>query len=111
MNGADIIQVYEDILVQTAQMLDAARAGDWEKLMERERECRQRIESLMHAQSDAALEPPCQQRKIEILRKVLSDDAQIRALVEPRMTQLQELIAGSRQQQKLMAAYDPGPSG
>ena len=82
MTSAEMIGTYENILAVTAQMLDAARAADWDLLVRREQECRQLVENLMNARSgnEVVLEPQVRRRKVEIIRKVLADDAQIHAL-------------------------------
>ena len=45
------------------------------------------------------------QRKAELIRGILADDARIRALVEPRLEALFVLLGATRQKQKLQRAY------
>jgi flagellar protein FliT len=111
VTGSEIIQAYENILSLTEEMLLAARESDWERLIERERECCRQVQTLASAQVDTRLDPPFQQRKIEIIHKVLAGDAEIRDLTEPRMARLQELLSGTRRERQLISAYGPGASG
>jgi len=110
MDNAEMIGTYENILAVTAQMLDAARATDWDLLVKREQECRQLVESLLNSRSEneIVLEPQFRKRKVEIIRKVLADDAEIRNLTEPWMQRLQHLLTSVGHERKLHVAYGAG---
>ncbi len=110
MTSEEMIDTYETILATTAQMLDAARVADWDLLVRREQECRALVERLMQArgQSEIVLEPQVRRRKVEIIRKVLADDAEIRNLTEPWMQRLQHMLTSVGQERKLHAAYGAG---
>jgi flagellar protein FliT len=111
VTGAEIVQAYENILFLTEEMLEAARQSDWERLIERERECCRQVQALAAAQVDTRLEPPFHRRKLEIIHKVLAGDAEIRDLIEPRMARLQEMLSGNRRERQLINVYGPGASG
>ena len=110
MSNEEMIRTYENILAITAQMLEAARAADWDLLVNREQECRQLVESLMDTRNEnnIVLEPQVHKRKVEIIRKVLADDAEIRNLTEPWMQRLQHLLTSVGHERKLHAAYNAG---
>jgi flagellar protein FliT len=110
MTSEEMIRTYEHILSVTAQMLDAARAADWDLLLKREQECRQLVQGLMTTRSDNefVLEPQVRKRKVEIIRKVLADDAEIRNLTEPCMQRLQHLLTSVGHERRLHAAYNAG---
>ncbi|MBI3529275.1 MAG: flagellar protein FliT [Betaproteobacteria bacterium] len=110
MTSKEVIGTYENILAVTAQMLDAARAADWDLLVNREQECRKLVESLMNTrnENDIVLEPQVLGRKVEIIRKVLADDAEIRNLTEPWMQRLQHLLTSVGHERRLHAAYNAG---
>ena len=57
---------------------------------------------------EIALEPNIHKRKVEIIRQVLADDAEIRNLTEPWMQRLQHLLTSVGQERKLHAAYNAG---
>ena len=107
MTNAELIGTYENILAVTARMLGAARAAEWDRLVELEQECRLLVQSLIAARSgnEIELEPEVRKRKFEIIRKVLADDAEIRNLTEPWMQRLQHLLGSIGQERKLRAAY------
>jgi flagellar protein FliT len=111
MNEQDVIAAYESILGCTAQMLEAARASDWERLVEVEQDCRKLVERLIADNTGQPLSGQLQQRKAEIIRKVLADDAEIRNFTQPWMAQLQNIIGSAGREQRLHRAYDPGSGG
>jgi flagellar protein FliT len=110
MTSDEMIRTYEDILSVTAQMLDAARAADWEGLVTREQQCRELVENLMRVrgENEITLEPTIRKRKVEIIRQVLADDAEIRNLTEPWMQKLQHMLTSVKHERKLHAAYGAG---
>ena len=110
MTNDEMIETYETILAITQQMLSAARTANWDLLVCREQECRQLVERLMSACSgnEIVLEPQVRKRKVEIIRKVLADDAEIRNLTDPWMHRLQHLLASVGKERKLHAAYNAG---
>ncbi|MDP1604820.1 MAG: flagellar protein FliT [Legionella sp.] len=107
MTGDEIIQTYEAILAVTREMLEAAHQGNWELLAAREHACRELVEKLMSVRADGQLGPEARRRKVEIIRKVLADDAEIRNLTEPWLARLQHLLTSTGQERKLYSAYGP----
>lgn len=108
MNDAQVITVYEDVLAVTEQMLQAARHGDWGQLVALEKRCKCLIENLMAAEPREPLSSPLQQRKIEIIKKVLADDARIRDITEPWMKRVHCILNTASHERKLQQAYEPG---
>jgi len=111
MNGPQIITAYEAILAITGQMLEAARIGDWDRLVALEKDCKKRVEELIAENYGLPLSSQFQQRKAEIIRKVLADDAEIRSITEPWMAQLQDFLGSAGRERKLSQAYVSGSSG
>ncbi|PZP54892.1 MAG: flagellar protein FliT [Azospira oryzae] len=99
-----VLAAYEALSLLTDRMLEAARAQDWDQLVELEKECRRLAEALQTA-SDAALTLEEQRRKAAIIRKVLADDAQIRSLAVEWMAELERLLGANRREQALRRAY------
>lgn len=108
MNSTQVIAVYEDIRIVTEQMLQAARDSDWDRLVALEKKCKSLVERLIAAEPREPLSGPLQQRKIEIIRQVLADDARIRNLTEPWMKQLQSILSTANHEKNLQQAYHPG---
>jgi len=110
MTNTQVIAIYENVLAVTAPLRDAARAADWDLLVKREQECRQLVDKLLNTRSeiDIVLDPQLRRRQVEIIRKVLADDAEIRNLTEPWMQRLQHLLTSVGQERKLHDAYSAG---
>lgn len=108
MKGNEIVETYEALSVLTGEMLIAAQHGEWEKLTELEHHCRKPISQLMAKAPGAELNENDQKRKMDIIRKILADDAKIRELVEPRMAKLMQMLQGAGASRKLATAYQNG---
>lgn len=108
MNGPRIIAAYEAILALTGQMLEAARNDDWDRLVALEQDCKKRVEELIAENTGQPLSGQFQQRKAQIIREVLADDAEIRNITEPWMTQLQHILGSAGREKRLHQAYGPG---
>lgn len=94
--GARLIRQYEAIAQVSHAMLAAARADDWVRVSDLEDECRVLIEGLKRAAQTQSLGLAEQRRRIQLLREILADDAEIRARSEPWLRQLETLCQSSR---------------
>lgn len=104
-----VIENYELLSSITAQMREAASAGDWDRLAALEVQCRQRTETMKAA--DAAmpvLSEDSRKRKVELIHQILADDAAIRSHTEPWMAQLQRIMRNSRLEQRVRQTYSEG---
>ena len=89
------LECYAAIAAATGRMLAAARAADWQALDDGERECNDwiaRIERL--GDPDLVLDGPARRARMDILRRVLGDDAAIRELLQPWLGQVDRCLAG-----------------
>jgi flagellar protein FliT len=108
MRGKEVIALYERVLAEMQQMLEAARASDWERLTALERRCSDIVASLAGKELHETLEPVLQRRKAEIIGKVLAADAEIRKITEPWMQQLQQILGSAAREHRLHEAYARG---
>jgi flagellar protein FliT len=92
-NNFEIIAIYEAILIITGRMLKAAQSADWERLITLEHECRGLTKKLMISDENKVLSSDLRQRKQEIIQQILADDSEIRALTQPWMAQLQNILS------------------
>ncbi len=95
MNSFEIITIYEAILATTGQMLKAVQSADWENLIVLERECGRLTKILIINDESKMLSGELRQRKVEIIRQILADDAEIRTLTQPWMVQLQNILSNT----------------
>ena len=93
-----LLQYYEAIEQASADMLEAARVGNWDRVVKLEGACAVLISQLKHAadhQSQLACEEV--QVKSRIMQRILRNDAQIRCLAEPWLAQFEHLFEGQPQ--------------
>jgi flagellar protein FliT len=99
------LEVYQAISLLTGQMVDAARASDWDGLVALEQDCRDLIGSLKHAGEQGAPDAALSGTKVALIRKALADDAQVRNFTEAWMTRLESYLGNARQAYRLQSAY------
>ena len=104
MTSNEMLATYESLSALTGTMLNAARQGEWDHLAELEQRCQGHVGSLMHA-APVVMNENEQRAKIAIIRTILQNDAQIRALTEPRLHELQQRLHVLRTNQRSMEAY------
>jgi flagellar protein FliT len=92
--NATLLSYYEAIERASADMLAAARAGDWDRVVKLEGACAVLISQLKHAAAGERLGPEESQLKTRIMQRILVNDAEIRNLAEPWLEDLDRLMAG-----------------
>jgi flagellar protein FliT len=100
-----VLDIYGSIATKTAEMLDSAKQGDWDRLVALERDYADLIERLKRTDKGVLADAGFAQRKVALIRKVLADDAEIRRYTEPWMEQLDAHLGSARQQRQLQNAY------
>lgn len=83
VHAASLINYYEAIESASQNMLDAARAGDWDTVVKLEGACAVLIAQLKHAASENTLAVEEMVLKGRIMQRILRNDAEIRDLAEP----------------------------
>ena len=92
--NADLLSYYEAIEQASADMLAAARAGNWDEVVKLEGACVLLISQLKQAARDEALSADATKAKSRIMQRILVNDAEIRQLAEPWLNDLDEILAG-----------------
>ncbi|MEK6596213.1 MAG: flagellar protein FliT, partial [Pseudomonadota bacterium] len=72
-----------------------------------EQECRQLTEMLKREDPEPILDKELLQKKVKIIHQILDDDAQIRAITEPWMVRLQDMLSINGRTRNLQQAYQP----
>ena len=93
MNNS-LLSYYEAIEKASADMLDAARCGNWDHVIKLEGACVLLISQLKNAARGAGLSSEESQLKSRIMKRVLVNDAEIRHLAEPWLEDLDQMLAG-----------------
>ncbi len=102
-----LLSYYEAIERASADMLAAARQGNWDEVVKLEGACVLLISQLKNAaQEPPALAAPVQAQaqakeaasaKSRIMQRILVNDAEIRQLAEPWLQDLDDTMSGRRQ--------------
>jgi flagellar protein FliT len=111
MNSLELISLYENVAVITAKMLDAARLADWELLAQLETDCTSQVQRLRENEIPIELPTEIREKKILVIKKILSDDKEIRNITEPWMAQLASLMKSSSANLKLSQTYGANYAG
>lgn len=102
------IERYEEMAAITGRMLQAAQSGDWDRMIEEERRCKDLVAAL-RTQGEVQLSEAERRRKQTIIRKMLLDDADIRRLAEPWLRQLEDILSAAGNARRLNASYGSRP--
>ena len=89
MNSA-LLNYYEAIEKASQDMLEAARAGNWDHVVKLEGACAVLIAQLKNTAAEQPLRPDEAQLKSRIMQRILVNDAEIRQLAEPWLEDLDE---------------------
>jgi len=89
-----LLHYYEAIERASADMLEAARNGNWDAVVKLEGACALLISQLKHAAASRPLAADEAQLKSRIMQRILLNDAEIRQLAEPWLEDLDNLLAG-----------------
>jgi flagellar protein FliT len=89
-----LLEHYEAIAMTSQEMLVAARADRWDEVGRLEERCRDLIAQLKDASAATPLQLHDDPRRVQLLRRILANDAEIRGCAEPWWSQVDDLIQG-----------------
>lgn len=104
----DPVSGFQQLGELSAQMLEAARAGDWERLGRLDADMATLRDALAGSLADGALArlPELQRKRIEgSIREALTDQARTREIVEPWLESTRTLLSGRSRERDLRASY------
>lgn len=81
--ASPLLRHYRSLESASVEMLDAARRGDWDGVCRLEAACVIAIAQLRSLTEEHPLRAAEQAERLRILRTILSNDAEIRRIVEP----------------------------
>jgi len=102
------LERFEEMAAISGRMLEAAHCGDWDRMVDEERHCRALVE-LLRSQGEIPLTGAQRRRKYTIIRKILSDDADIRRLAAPWLHNLENILSASGNARRLNESYGSQP--
>ena len=103
-----IVERYRRMADASRRMLLAARGDDWSEVCNVEKECAQLIGELSTMGDLAPTDPALRQQKLDLMRRVLADDAEIRVLSQPWLARLDAMMRTPATAQRLHRAYGAG---
>ena len=105
MSGQDIVSVYEAMVGITDQMLAAASAADWDRLVQLEHQCAACVRQLKANGDGLPLAGQERVRKADAIRRMLASDRKIRDLTQPWMAKLSSMINNTSTERRVARAY------
>ena len=102
------IELYEEMSLLSSRMAAAARASDWEHLIELEHGIRKLRDALL-AIAEGENEPPVDlARKHSLIQRILEDDAEVRRHTEPWMERIFYFLGDGSPRHELQLASTTG---
>ncbi len=89
-----LLNYYEAIEKASADMLEAARLGNWDTVVKLEGACAVLIAQLKNAAQSNQLQQNEAKEKSRIMQRILLNDAEIRHLAEPWLEDLDHMLGG-----------------
>lgn len=105
MNGQEVVSLYEAMVGITDQMLAAATANDWDRLVTLELQCAACVRQLKANGDGQPLAGQERVRKVDAIRRMLAADRQIRDLTQPWMAKLSAMINNKGNERRVARAY------
>jgi flagellar protein FliT len=97
LNG---LERYKQLELLTHQMVTAARKGDLDRLSALSKECTQLSDSVEADRVYESLTSDDKRARLQILKVILKNDAEIRKLQDPSMARLENLLKTSNDSSK-----------
>lgn len=102
------IELYEEMSLLSARMVEAARANDWDNLIELERGVTHLRNTLMATTDDNSTASTDLNRKSSLVQRILEDDAEVRRHTEPWMEHVRHFLGDSTRRRDVQKAYAAG---
>jgi len=105
MMPLEVVNTYARMADLTERMLAAAREGDWDQLVALEQQVATQARRLQQDEPREPLQGELRDRKVELIRRMLIADREIRDLTMPWMAKLSALISSTGTERRLVNAY------
>ena len=102
------IELYEEMSLLSSRMAEAARAGDWDNLIELERGVSGLRSTLLATPEDNSAPAADLARKRNLIQRILEDDAEVRRHTEPWMEHVRKYLGDSVRRRDVEKAYAAG---
>lgn len=105
MDQAQILATYGAAWIATQQMLEAARAEEWDQLIALEQGRDELLSQLMQVQACAPVAPQQGAEIAKLIRSILAADQQIQGLTRVWMDEINGVLNSVQVEKKLLKAY------
>lgn len=103
MNALNLYETMSDI---SGRMAEAARNNDWERLVALEQDVAHMRDNLAVSENlPPPLTPDERTRKLQLIRRILADDAEVRRYTEPWMESAKKFLGAGVRERSLRQAY------
>lgn len=102
------IELYEEMSLLSSRMVEAARASEWDNLIELERSVASLRNALMTTPEDSDAPATDVARKSSLIQRILEDDAEIRRHTEPWMEHVRQFLGDNTRRREVQKAYAVG---
>ena len=102
------IEIYEQMCALSTRMVEAARANDWERLIDLEHSVASLRDTLTKEAESGSTDPRDAERKRDMIQRILKDDAEVRRHTEPWMEQVRRFLSGDVRKRQVDQAYGAG---
>lgn len=99
------LAMYESMSAISVQMAEAAAACDWDRLVTLEKDCACLARHLETNGEPIRLTDEEKARKMDLIRRILAKDAEVRRHTEPWMEQVKQFLGGGARERTLRRAY------
>ncbi|WP_058911188.1 flagella biosynthesis regulatory protein FliT [Entomohabitans teleogrylli] len=93
------------VAMLSESLLELARCGEWQQLVDQEVSYLQSIENVMRLEMPPDLSPPVRRHLRQLVGNVLDNEQQLKTLLQKRMEELSALIGQSARQQNINNTY------
>jgi flagellar protein FliT len=102
------IELYEEMSILSSRMVEAARASEWDNLIELERGVTSLRNTLMATPDDSNAPAADMTRRRALIQRILEDDAEVRRHTEPWMEHVRKYLGDSTRRRDVQKAYAAG---
>jgi flagellar protein FliT len=102
------IEIYEQMCALSTRMVEAARANDWDRLVDLERSVAGLRSTLIQDSANGDSQPHEAERKRRLIQRILQDDAEVRLHTEPWMEHVRRFLSGNVRKRQLDNTYGGG---
>lgn len=105
MQQAEAVGLYERALELSGAMLEAARASDWDALVDLERQRGRLLDRLKAEDREPGRDAAVRERKAELIRSILVLDAEVQSLTLDWMHELRDILGSASKARQVKRAY------